>query len=121
MSLTTYRRDGTPVATPVWIAPLPDGRAGFTTGADSGKVKRLRNNPEVSLVECDLRGRVAAGSAGVAATAELVEGDAYEAVADAVRAKYGIQYRLLELRDRAKQAIGRPGPGEVGVVISFTV
>lgn len=119
MSFTTYRRDGTPVATPVWIAPLPDGRAGFTTHADAGKAKRLRNNPEASIVECDIRGRVAAGSAGVAATVELVTGADYEAVADAVRAKYGIQYRLLELRDRVKSALGRPGPGEVGVVITF--
>ncbi len=42
VSLTTFRRDGTPVATPVWIARDGDALV-VTTPADSGKVKRLRS------------------------------------------------------------------------------
>ena len=49
VSLVTFNRNGDEVATAVWIAPMSGGRAGFTTAADSGKVKRLRNNPAVTL------------------------------------------------------------------------
>lgn len=46
--LTTYRRDGTPVGTPVSIV-VHEGRAYFRTWDTSGKAKRLRNNPEVEV------------------------------------------------------------------------
>lgn len=54
--VTTFRRDGREVATPVW--KVRDGDAlGVWTGADSGKVKRIRNRPDVLLAPCDMRGR----------------------------------------------------------------
>ena len=46
--LTTYRRDGTPVGTPVSIV-VHDGRAYFRTWHTTGKAKRLRNNPDVEV------------------------------------------------------------------------
>ena len=46
--LTTFRRDGTPVGTPVSIV-VHEGRAYFRTWDTSGKAKRLRNNPEVEV------------------------------------------------------------------------
>jgi uncharacterized protein len=54
--LTTFRRDGTPVETPVNIAV--DGDRAFIRSWDSaGKVKRIRNNPEVTIAPCTARGR----------------------------------------------------------------
>jgi len=54
--LTTFRRDGTPVGTPVNIAV--DGERAFIRSWDSaGKVKRIRNNPEVAIAPCTARGR----------------------------------------------------------------
>src|SRR5918995_3216695 len=54
--LTTFRRDGTPVRTPVNIAV--DGDRAFIRSSDSaGKVKRIRNNPEVTIAPCTGRGR----------------------------------------------------------------
>jgi uncharacterized protein len=53
--LTTYKRDGTPIATPVSIA-FHDGRAFFRTPHVAGKVKRLRNNPLVEAAPSTLRG-----------------------------------------------------------------
>jgi PPOX class probable F420-dependent enzyme len=54
--LTTFRRDGTPVKTPVNIAV--DGDRAFIRSWDSaGKVKRIRNNPEVAIAPCTARGR----------------------------------------------------------------
>src|SRR5918995_4709724 len=54
--LTTFRRDGTPVKTPVNIAV--DGDRAFIRSWDTaGKVKRIRNNPEVTIAPCTTRGR----------------------------------------------------------------
>jgi uncharacterized protein len=66
LSLTTYRRDGTAVATPVWF--VEDGDHVYvTTGATSGKVKRIRHNPAVTVAACNgmgkLRGEQFAGRA----------------------------------------------------------
>lgn len=54
--LTTFRRDGTPVATPVHIA-IRDGRAFFRTYDRAGKIKRLRRNPAVEVAPCTTLGR----------------------------------------------------------------
>lgn len=54
--LTTYRRDGTPVGTPVNIAVEGD-RAFVRTWETAGKFKRIRNNPEVDLAPSTFRGR----------------------------------------------------------------
>lgn len=54
--LTTYRRDGTPVDTPVSIA-FADGRAFFRSYDKAWKTKRLRNNPHVEIAASTLRGK----------------------------------------------------------------
>ena len=53
--LTTYRRDGRPVATPVSVA-IDGVRVYFVTAADSGKARRLARRAEVTLAPCTLRG-----------------------------------------------------------------
>jgi PPOX class probable F420-dependent enzyme len=57
LSLTTYRRDGTAVATPVWFVQEGD-RLLVRTGAASGKVKRIHRNPAVQVAACTARGRL---------------------------------------------------------------
>jgi uncharacterized protein len=57
VSLTTYRKDGTPVPTAVWVLPAGAGVAVWTV-TDTGKVKRVRNNPRVTVAACDVRGNV---------------------------------------------------------------
>lgn len=56
-SLTTYRRDGRPVAVPIWHAVAGDKIYMFTEAA-SFKVKRLRRDPRVELAACNWRGTV---------------------------------------------------------------
>src|SRR5258708_2439634 len=57
ISLTTFRRDGRAVPTVVWFAH--DGeRILVWTGANSGKVKRIKNNPRVTVAPCDRTGKV---------------------------------------------------------------
>jgi PPOX class probable F420-dependent enzyme len=57
ISLTTFRRDGRAVATPVWFALDGDRLVVYTDGT-TGKVKRIRNNPEVTVAACTASGKV---------------------------------------------------------------
>ena len=100
--LTTYRRTGVGVPTPVWIASDGD-RLLVTTGAASGKVKRLAHDPRVTLTPCDARGRVKEGAPSVAAVA-VVDGSAETRAAldAALLAKYGLQYRMLRARTKRR-------------------
>ena len=53
--LTTFRRDGTPVGTPVNIAVDGD-RAYFRTWDTAGKFRRIRHTPEVTIAPSTVRG-----------------------------------------------------------------
>jgi PPOX class probable F420-dependent enzyme len=53
--LTTFRKDGTPVGTPVW-AVARDGKLYVWTEVESWKVKRMRRNPAVTVQPCGMRG-----------------------------------------------------------------
>lgn len=92
VALTTFRRDGTPVATPVWLAPR-DGTLVVFTDRASGKVKRLRADARVRVAPCDWRGRVRGPA--LDATAELTDAAGTLGVLAAIRARYGWQARLL--------------------------
>ncbi|MEU9981024.1 PPOX class F420-dependent oxidoreductase [Streptomyces sp. NPDC050856] len=70
ISLTTFRKDGTGVATPVWYAVEGDEMFVWTR-ADSWKVKRLRRDSRVLVAPCDARGNVAEGAERMAGTARL--------------------------------------------------
>ena len=120
VSLITFRKSGEGVASPVWIAPLADGRAGFTTGADSGKVKRIRNNSSVTLQVCTMRGVVTEGAGVVHATASVVsDADAtYAAVRNAIRSKYGLIVTLIGLGDRFRKLVGK-AQTPTAIVLTF--
>lgn len=91
MALTTYRRSGEPVTSPVWVVPLEDGRVGFWTAMGTGKTKRLAHTPRVVVQPSDVRGRVAPGSTPLEGTAEVARSGArFEEVHAKVRAKYGV-------------------------------
>ena len=97
--MTTYRRDGAGVTTLVWPVSV-GGRLYVSTGSRTGKVQRIRNNPDVTVSACDRRGR-ACGTAhtGVARIIPLVQQPAVEA---AMVRKYGYQKRLINLLDRLR-------------------
>ena len=54
---TTYRKSGAVVPTQTWICALDGSRVGFWTSSASGKCKRLRSNPRITLAPADARGR----------------------------------------------------------------
>ena len=95
VSLTTFRRTGEPVPTPVWIAKDGDALV-VTTPAESGKVKRLRNNPLVELRPSSRTGKVADDAVSVGGTVEIVTDDTdAERMNDLIRQKYGMEYRIV--------------------------
>jgi PPOX class probable F420-dependent enzyme len=95
VSLTTFRKDGTAVATPVWVVRDGDELAVWTD-ARTGKVKRIRRNPAVTLAACTFRGKLR--SEPVAARAELTAPEQTGRVLDLIKRKYGISGRILVFR-----------------------
>jgi PPOX class probable F420-dependent enzyme len=91
VSLTTFRRDGTAVATPVWMV-MDGARMYVQTGRDSAKVKRIRRSPRVEVAPCRARGQVTGPP--VPAVAWLAEGGEADLGARLLRRKYGWQKRL---------------------------
>lgn len=91
--LTTFRKSDETVATPVWFA-LHEGRLYVTTDPGSGKMKRIRNNPGVTLTPCDARGR-ARGESIEAVGRLLANGEAPEGAARAFEDKYRLGLGLL--------------------------
>lgn len=90
VSFTSYRKDGTAVSSPVWIAPA-DGKLYFFSEVGAYKVKRIRRNPAVTLQPCDVRGKLTADSPVVDGTARILE----FADGPGVRKIMNRKYRLL--------------------------
>jgi PPOX class probable F420-dependent enzyme len=97
MLLTTYRRDGTGVSTPVWVVPLDGESVAFWTSSGSGKAKRLAHTERVTVQPCDGRGRVKAGSSALEATARLVSGSELDPIREKVVAKYGVMAKVARV------------------------
>jgi len=57
ISLATFRKNGTPVYTPVWFGE-ENGHLYVMTKSTLGKVKRLRNNPRVKIAPSTMRGKI---------------------------------------------------------------
>jgi uncharacterized protein len=121
VSAATFRKTGAAVATAIWIVPLDGGRAGLLTSSASGKAKRLRNNPGVTLQPSDARGRVKAGTTPVTGTVELVtSGPDFEAITAKVKAKYGLMVPVIRLVDSVRHLGKGPFPhADTGVVITL--
>ncbi|MDH3755618.1 MAG: PPOX class F420-dependent oxidoreductase [Acidimicrobiia bacterium] len=118
--LTTFRRSGTPVSTPVWAAGLDDGKIGFWTSSGSGKAKRLAHTARVTVQPSDARGRIKEGTEPVDATAELVTGAELDAIAVKIKAKYGFLTHITKLLGTIGGIVkrNRIPYGDRGVVIT---
>ncbi|MFE9042630.1 PPOX class F420-dependent oxidoreductase [Streptomyces sp. NPDC012421] len=112
LSLTTYRKNGTGVATPVWYA-VEGERVYVWTRTDSWKVKRLRNDPRVELAVCDLRGNIPEGAVRTPGTARLVTGEELRHVRRLLSRKYTYQYWLVDWPATLARLGKRPHTGIV--------
>ncbi|MET9620653.1 PPOX class F420-dependent oxidoreductase [Streptomyces sp. NPDC006464] len=115
VSLTTFRKNGTGVATPVWYAV--EGEVLYAwTRSDSWKVKRLRNDPRIVAQVCDLRGNVAEGAARVEGAARLLEGDELRRVRKLLARKYTWQFWLVDWPAMVARLGKRP---HTGIAVTF--
>ena len=91
LSLETFKRDGTGIPTPVWFAESGDTFYVYTL-ADAWKVKRIRNNPQVRIAHCDMRGNLK--GSWVEATARIVDAKEAELGQQLLDKKYGWQKKI---------------------------
>lgn len=100
IALTTFKKNGDAVQTPMWVAQEDDRLIMFTP-QESGKAKRLRSNRHVTLVPSGRLGKVRASEKPVKGTAEVVtEPLEVKRLQELIRRKYGIEYRLVMLLER---------------------
>jgi hypothetical protein len=85
ISLTTFRKSGAGVATPVWFGE-EDGKLYVMTRSDMGKAKRIRNNAQVRLAPCTIRGTVT--GAEIAASARILPPEEHARARQAINRKY---------------------------------
>ena len=89
ISLTTFRKTGTGVATPVWFGE-EDGKLYVMTISKMGKVKRIRNNPLVQVAPCTIRGKVTGDQ--FAATARLLPPEDFARARKTITRKYWLAW-----------------------------
>jgi PPOX class probable F420-dependent enzyme len=110
INLTTFRRTGASVDTPVWFVRLED-TVYIYSDATAGKVKRIRNNPQVQMAVCTMLGKVIGPT--VTGVARMVTNPQEQARAKAaLDAKYWIARRLLGLLYGTSRLLHRSKPAE---------
>jgi PPOX class probable F420-dependent enzyme len=98
INLETYRKSGQGVRTPVWFVEMINGDGSVLyvrTSDDTGKYKRVRNNPSVQIAPCNMRGSVKGnwvkGEARIADEEEKIK------VFKMLEKKYGIIYKMTRV------------------------
>lgn len=114
VSLTTFRRDGRPVATPVWHVVDGDELLVISDAA-AGKVKRIRNGGRVVVTVCDFRGRTAPGAATAEGTARLLD----ETATAAGRRLLARKYLLSRLGNGFARLLRLRRPPVIGIAVAL--
>jgi PPOX class probable F420-dependent enzyme len=114
LSITTFKRDGTPVSTPVWVAG-ENGNLLVISEAESWKVRRIRRNGHIRIAPCSARGVIRGEQVDAHAT---LDPDT-SAVDTLLARKYGWKYgAYMRFSAVARKLRGRPTPA--GVTIRIT-
>jgi uncharacterized protein len=117
LSVTSFKRDGTPVATPVWFV-IEDGRLLIYTDPESFKAKRIRRNPSVKVAPCNATGRLRGDPAP--ATAEFLPDDQKDHVMRLMARKYRVDKILkLPFYNLVQRLRGKPTSGPI-VALAIT-
>ncbi|WP_372346331.1 PPOX class F420-dependent oxidoreductase [Streptomyces sp. KL116D] len=114
ISLTTYRKNGAPVSTPLWHVER-DGELLVLTAADSWKVKRIRNNPAVDVTVCDVRGRTAPDAPTASGTARILD----EAGTAATRVLLAEKYLLSRVGGWLRKGLRLRQKPHVGIAVTL--
>ena len=94
VNLETYKKDGTPVRTPVWFM-IDNGIIYVITREKTGKVKRLKNNQNIRIVPCSFNGE--SKNEWINGVAQKITGNNAERAIKLRKKKYGISARLAGL------------------------
>jgi hypothetical protein len=95
INLETYKRDNTPVKTPVWFV-IDNDLIYFITKESTGKVKRLKNNQNVRIATCSFSGEIK--NEWIKGKAQKITGDETDKVIELRKKKYGFSARLIEVK-----------------------
>ena len=94
INLETYKKDGTPIRTPVWFV-IDKNLIYVITRDSTGKVKRLRNNQDVRTVPCSFKGE--AKNEWVKGKTQMITGEEADKAIKLRKKKYGMSARLIGL------------------------
>jgi len=119
VTLTTFTRDGRPKPCPVWITDTGDGTVGFTTFSTSWKVKRINNDPRVTIQPSDARGNPTEGTEVLEGTATASQGPEFDRVKRLISSKYGIQFAMINFFGKVRAKMGKDSGTDTAVVITL--
>ena len=102
LSLETYKRDNTPIQTPVWFVTEND-QLYITTKETTGKVKRLRNNQNGRVAICSMKGDIKGDWINVGLQ-RIYEDSDIEKIVKLRKKKYGFSARLIGAFHQMKKA-----------------
>jgi uncharacterized protein len=111
IALTTFRKTGQAVTTPVWFV-ISLGTIYVETHADAGKLKRLRHTARVTLTPCTYSGKVT-GSVSEGNARILTESEESTAASVALAKKYGVMRSLYHFVRNARRMLQRKAKVEV--------
>jgi len=93
ISLETYKKDQTPIKTPVWFV-IDNEQIYITTKETTGKVKRLRNNSNARIAICSMKGDVKSNWMNVGVK-KILDDNNVEKIVKLRKKKYGFSARLI--------------------------
>lgn len=99
--LTSYRKTGEAVPSPVWFGVAGDGLVYFASEAAAPKVRRIANNPRVRLAPCDARAKPLGSP--VVGWARILSPAEHSHAEQVIAASYGLERKLYELLFRRLQ------------------
>jgi uncharacterized protein len=121
LSLTTYKKAGTPVPTAIWVVRMDNGDLGFWTAGNSGKVKRVRHTPKVTMQKCNRSGKTTPGDPVVEGVARLATDAERAEILRRINAKYKLMAKAIQLfgkiGDRFKPAHKRTT--DAGLIVTL--
>ena len=85
INLVTFRKSGVAVNTPIWFSENNE-KLYFMTSSKSWKYRRIRNNPQVKIAPCTIRGKITGPE--FTATARILPPDAFAKARRLINAKY---------------------------------
>lgn len=119
LSVTSFKRDGTGIATPVWA--VSDGRRLFAfTDLHSAKVRRIHRNPHVLIASCRVDGKLRREP--VSAHVEVLTAEAdLERTQKLLLTRYPVSYRVVMLFYRLGRRVRRKRSVAEGAVLAITI